>query len=83
VPYRLARAERVFGFSLADPDERLLIWLQLRPGDPAAPGAGRTAVPRRFRFCSGFRDQTVSRGSAAGPCIPGIILGMLTVWEVP
>jgi hypothetical protein len=28
--YRLARAEQVFGVRLADPDERLLLWLQLR-----------------------------------------------------
>ncbi len=28
--YRLARAEQVFGLSLGDPDERLLLWLQLR-----------------------------------------------------
>lgn len=28
--YRLARAERIFGFTLAQPDERLLLWLQLR-----------------------------------------------------
>jgi sugar diacid utilization regulator len=30
--YRLARAERLFGFTLAEPDERLLLWLQLRLG---------------------------------------------------
>jgi PucR C-terminal helix-turn-helix domain/GGDEF-like domain len=30
--YRLARAEQVVGFSLADADERLLLWLQLRLG---------------------------------------------------
>jgi hypothetical protein len=35
--YRLARAESLFGFSLADPDERLLLWLQLRLSDQ--PGA--------------------------------------------
>jgi PucR C-terminal helix-turn-helix domain/GGDEF-like domain len=28
--YRLARAEKIFGFALAEPDERLLLWLQLR-----------------------------------------------------
>src|SRR5580693_9196672 len=28
--YRLARAEQLFGLSLGDPDERLLLWLQLR-----------------------------------------------------
>ena len=31
--YRLARAERMFGFTLAEPDERLLLWLQLRLAD--------------------------------------------------
>jgi DNA-binding PucR family transcriptional regulator len=31
--YRLARAEQICGFSLADPDERLLLWLQLRVGE--------------------------------------------------
>jgi len=30
--YRLARAEQLFGLSLGDPDERLLLWLQLRLG---------------------------------------------------
>ena len=37
--YRLARAEQVFGFQLADPDQRLLLWLQLRL-TPAAPPPG-------------------------------------------
>jgi antitoxin (DNA-binding transcriptional repressor) of toxin-antitoxin stability system len=31
--YRLARAEKIFGFTLTDPDERLLLWLQLRLAD--------------------------------------------------
>jgi hypothetical protein len=31
--YRLARAQEIFGLRLADPDERLLLWLQLRLGD--------------------------------------------------
>ncbi|HEX4091493.1 MAG TPA: helix-turn-helix domain-containing protein [Trebonia sp.] len=30
--YRLARAEAIAGFTLAQPDERLLLWLQLRLG---------------------------------------------------
>ena len=33
--YRLVRAEQVFGLRLADPDERLLLWLQLRLGSAA------------------------------------------------
>ena len=35
--YRLARAEQICGFTLADPDERLLLWLQLRFSDPPRP----------------------------------------------
>jgi hypothetical protein len=31
--YRLARAEQICGFRVADPDERLLLWLQLRFAD--------------------------------------------------
>ena len=31
--YRLARAEEIFGFTLTHPDERLLLWLQLRLSD--------------------------------------------------
>ncbi len=31
--YRLARAKEIFGLRLANPDERLLLWLQLRLGD--------------------------------------------------
>jgi hypothetical protein len=31
--YRLARAQEIFGFTLADADERLLLWLQLKLGD--------------------------------------------------
>jgi DNA-binding PucR family transcriptional regulator len=31
--YRLARAEQIFGFHLSNPDERLLLWLQLRFAD--------------------------------------------------
>jgi hypothetical protein len=34
--YRLARAERIFGFTLTQPDERLLLWLQLRLADQLA-----------------------------------------------
>ncbi|YCK37380.1 PucR family transcriptional regulator [Actinomadura sp. ATCC 39365] len=32
IRYRLARAEEIFGFDLADPDERLVLWLRLRLG---------------------------------------------------
>jgi DNA-binding PucR family transcriptional regulator len=38
--YRLARAEQIAGFNLGDPDERLLLWLQLRLG----PGADGRAI---------------------------------------
>jgi hypothetical protein len=31
--YRLARAQEISGLRLADPDERLVLWLQLRLGD--------------------------------------------------
>ena len=31
--YRLARAQEICGLRLANPDERLLLWLQLRLGD--------------------------------------------------
>ncbi|MBB5857849.1 PucR family transcriptional regulator [Amycolatopsis umgeniensis] len=33
IRYRLSRAEEIFGFDLADPDERLVLWLRLRLGD--------------------------------------------------
>ncbi|TCO59714.1 PucR family transcriptional regulator [Actinocrispum wychmicini] len=33
IRYRLARAEEILGFDLADPDERLVLWLRLRLGD--------------------------------------------------
>ncbi|MEN8651656.1 helix-turn-helix domain-containing protein [Streptomyces sp. 21So2-11] len=33
IRYRLARAEGIFGFDFADPDERLVLWLRLRLGD--------------------------------------------------
>ncbi|ONI91784.1 hypothetical protein ALI144C_00660 [Actinosynnema sp. ALI-1.44] len=33
IRYRLARAGEIFGFDLADPDERLVLWLRLRLGD--------------------------------------------------
>lgn len=33
IRYRLSRAEEIFGFHLADPDERLVLWLRLRLGD--------------------------------------------------
>lgn len=33
IRYRLARAEEIFGFDFADPDERLVLWLRLRLGD--------------------------------------------------
>ncbi|MGW0520790.1 PucR family transcriptional regulator [Crossiella sp. NPDC003009] len=33
VRYRLSRAEQIFGFDLADPDQRLVLWLRLRLGD--------------------------------------------------
>jgi DNA-binding PucR family transcriptional regulator len=32
IRYRLSRAEEIFGFDLADPDERLVLWLRLRLG---------------------------------------------------
>jgi hypothetical protein len=38
--YRLARAEQVFGFQLADPDQRLLLWLQLRLAPATLPAPG-------------------------------------------
>jgi len=38
--YRLARAEQVFGIQLADPDQRLLPWLQLRLAPAARPAPG-------------------------------------------
>jgi PucR C-terminal helix-turn-helix domain/GGDEF-like domain len=41
--YRLARAEQVFGFQLADPDQRLLLWLQLRLAPANLPQG--TALP--------------------------------------
>ncbi|WP_020671296.1 PucR family transcriptional regulator [Amycolatopsis nigrescens] len=33
IRYRLSRAEEIFGVDLADPDERLVLWLRLRLGD--------------------------------------------------
>ncbi|MEU7899926.1 helix-turn-helix domain-containing protein [Nonomuraea sp. NPDC049152] len=33
IRYRLSRAEEIFGFDLANPDERLVLWLRLRLGD--------------------------------------------------
>ncbi|AHH99066.1 PucR family transcriptional regulator [Kutzneria albida] len=33
IRYRLSRAEEIFGFDLADPDQRLVLWLRLRLGD--------------------------------------------------
>ncbi|MEU0565981.1 helix-turn-helix domain-containing protein [Nonomuraea sp. NPDC005983] len=33
IRYRLSRAETIFGFDLANPDERLVLWLRLRLGD--------------------------------------------------
>jgi hypothetical protein len=35
--YRLARAEEISGITLANPDERLLLWLQLRLSDELRP----------------------------------------------
>jgi DNA-binding PucR family transcriptional regulator len=35
--YRLARAQEISGLRLADPDERLLLWLQLRLGGELGP----------------------------------------------
>jgi hypothetical protein len=35
--YRLARAEEISGLTLTDPDERLLLWLQLRLSDELGP----------------------------------------------
>ncbi len=35
--YRLARAQEICGLRLANPDERLLLWLQLRLGDELGP----------------------------------------------
>lgn len=32
IRYRLSRAEEIFGFDLANPDERLVLWLRLRLG---------------------------------------------------
>ncbi|OPC77972.1 hypothetical protein B4N89_37730 [Embleya scabrispora] len=32
IRYRLSRATEIFGFDLADPDERLVLWLRLRLG---------------------------------------------------
>ncbi|MFF6995894.1 PucR family transcriptional regulator [Streptomyces sp. NPDC008313] len=33
IRYRLSRAGDIFGFDLADPDQRLVLWLRLRLGD--------------------------------------------------
>ncbi|MGC0420104.1 PucR family transcriptional regulator [Embleya sp. AB8] len=33
IRYRLSRAREIFGFDLADPDERLVLWLRLRLGE--------------------------------------------------
>ncbi|WP_030567505.1 PucR family transcriptional regulator [Streptomyces aureocirculatus] len=33
IRYRLSRAEEIFGFDFAEPDERLVLWLRLRLGE--------------------------------------------------
>ena len=45
--YRLARIQEVFDLTLADPDERLVLWLQLRLAGPA--GSGGTGAHARTK----------------------------------
>jgi PucR C-terminal helix-turn-helix domain/GGDEF-like domain len=49
--YRLARAEQIFGFRLANPDERLLLWLQLRLGISRDNSSARLSRGADARWC--------------------------------